>query len=36
KQLAQNFPHCEVDVLTVPVEGVVVEHHSVNQMKNVL
>lgn len=36
EQLAQNFPHCEVDLLTVPVEGVVVQHHPVNQVKNVL
>ncbi|MFS0656824.1 homoserine kinase [Bacillus sp. 179-C3.3 HS] len=28
EQLAQNFPHCEVDLLTVPEDGVVVEHHS--------
>ncbi|WP_353854649.1 homoserine kinase [Bacillus sp. Bos-x628] len=32
QQLSQNFPHCEVDLLTVPVEGVVVEHHTVNQV----
>ncbi|MGE6629951.1 homoserine kinase [Bacillus sp. NPDC077027] len=32
KQLALNFPHCEVDLLTVPTEGVVVEHYSVNQV----
>ncbi|MDM5299360.1 homoserine kinase [Bacillus pumilus] len=31
-QLAQNFPHCEVDLLSVPVEGVVVDHHIVNQV----
>lgn len=35
EQLALHFPHCEVDALTVPKEGSIIERNPLYQVKSV-